>query len=376
MKGTIVKRGENYSIVIYLGKDKLGKKKQKWFSGYKSRKEAEKALPRLIVKIEDGELLEHNNITLEKYLNDWLENREKIDKLSPTTIDGYKNIIINHLVPELGNFKLQNIKAYNLQKYFDIKSQTLSATTLNNHLKLLSSAFIHAVDMDLIEKNPVIKVKIPKQKKIEIKPYDLEQSRELLTKIQENKFLAMPVTLALLLGLRRGECLGLRWSDIDIENKTIKIRQNLEYVSGKYYFKEPKTINSIRDIAIPDILVDYLKEHKKWQNEMKLRSGGYWDNENNLVCTKLKNGDKVKPNYLSDEFRRFLIKNNLPVIRFHDLRHTNATLMLAAGISSKVAQTRLGHSNISITLDLYSHVLKSIDYEASTKINFIFKDVK
>lgn len=382
MKGSIRKRGDKYCIVVYLGKDSFGRKKQRWFSGYNSEKEAQKALPRILVKIQDDELLDNNKITLGTYANDWLKSKIKMDDLSPTTIDGYKNIIANHIIPTIGNLKLQSIKPYNLQKYFDSKFMGdsecpgLSARTLNNHNRILTSIFLDAVDMELISKNPLEKVKLPREKKKEVKPYDLEQSRILLDKVQEQQLLAMPVTLALLLGLRRGECLGLRWSDVDFNNKVVKIRQNLEYVSGNYYFKEPKTLNSIRDIAIPDILVDYLKEHKKWQNEMKLLSGGSWKNINDLVCTKIKDGDKIKPNYISDEFRRFLIKNNLPIIRFHDLRHTNATLMLAAGISSKVAQTRLGHSNISITLDLYSHVLKSVDHEASEKINTIFTKAK
>lgn len=121
MKGSIVKRKDSYSIVIDVGRDAFGKRKQRWFSGFKSKNEAEKQLPRILVKLEDGELIDNNNITLGNFLNDWLKGKIKKDNLSPTAIDGYSNIIFNHIIPTIGKLKLQDIKPYNLQKYFDIK---------------------------------------------------------------------------------------------------------------------------------------------------------------------------------------------------------------------------------------------------------------
>lgn len=372
MKGSITKKNNKYCIVIYLGKDELGKKKYRWFSGYSTKKQAEKDLPKILVKLDNGELIDNNKMLFETYIDKWIKTKIKIDDLSPTTYDGYNNIIYNHLIPTIGKLKLQEIKPYNLQEYFNEKSETLSTTTLKNHYRVLSGAFIHALNMELIEKNPLTKVRLPKQKKHEITPYNIEQSKLLLDLVQNNKRLAVPVSLALLLGLRRGECLGLMWDDIDFENKVIKIRHNLEFVKGKFYLKEPKTINSIRDISAPDVLLKFLKKHLLWQKEMKMQSGGAWQNENNLVCVNPKNGAMIRPSSLSDQFRMFLKNNNLKPLRFHDLRHTNATLMLALDINSRVAQNRLGHSNISITLDLYSHVLKSVDMEAAQKINNLF----
>lgn len=366
-----MRRGEKFSIVVDVGKDALGKRKQRWFSGFNSKKEAEKELPRILIKLQDGELLDNNNITLGVFVKDWIIEKKKRDNLSPTTVDGYENIIDNHIIPTIGNLRLQDIKPYNIQKYFDIKSETLSARTLNNHNRVLTSAFIHAVDMELIEKNPMDKVKPPKEQREETIALTIEESKELLVKIQNNLTLKMPVTLSLLLGLRRGECLALTWDDIDFEKGTVSINKTLEYVKGVYYINPPKTKKSKRTIALPESLVPILKDHKKWQSEMKLRSGGLWKNEKNLVCASKLKGEYIKPTALSDAFRNFLIKNNLPKMRFHDLRHTNATLMLAAGVSAKVAGNRLGHSNISITMDLYSHVLQSIDQDAATKIDII-----
>lgn len=374
MKGSIVKRGDSYSIVIDIGRDAFGKRKQRWFSGFKNKKEAEKQLPRLLIKLEDDELIDNNNITLGNFLDDWLKSKIHKDSLSPTTVDGYRNIIFKHIIPTIGRLKLQDIKPYNLQKYFDIKYGILSARTLSNHKRVLSSALIYALDMDLIEKNPLTKVKLPRQKKEETKILNIQECNLLLQKVENNLTLKMPVMLALLLGLRRGETLGLSWDAVDLENKTISVIQNLEYVNGIYYFREPKTLKSKRMISIPESLVDILREHYRWQCEMKIGSKNTWGTEKNLVCTRKKDGKPITPHSLSDMFNKFLKSNGLPHIRFHDLRHTNASLMLASGVSSKVAGNRLGHSKVSITLDLYSHVLESVDREAAEKIDMIIKN--
>lgn len=372
MRGSIVKRGEKYSIVIYLGKNEFGKPIQKWFSGYSTKKEAERDLPRLLVKIQDGELIDKNKITFKSFVEEWLKNKIKKDDLSPTTIDGYENIVYNHLIPVLGALKIQDIKPYSIQKYVDQKSDTLSPKTLNNHKRVLSSIFIYATDMEVIEKNPMQKVKFPREKSTEVVPYDLNECIQLLDLIQDNITLSMPVTLSMFLGLRRGECLGLRWSDIDFKNNRISINQNLEYVKSVYYFKEPKTKKSKRTLAAPQVLMDYLKERQKWQKEMVLRTGGNWKNEYDLVCTR-KDGQPITPHVLSDMFRVFLQKNGLKKIKFHDLRHTNATLMIGSGVNTRVAMQRLGHSKVSITLGLYSHVLEEMDRDAADRFDDMFK---
>ncbi|MEG0133213.1 MAG: site-specific integrase, partial [Clostridium sp.] len=320
---------------------------------------------------QDGELIDNNNTTLGDYSSTWLKNKKTKDNLSPTTIDGYANIINNHIIPTIGDLKLQEIKAYNLQKYFDIKINKLSPRTLLNHKRVLVAIFISALDMELIEKNPLLKVKLQRDKREETKVLTIEESKLLLDVVQNHFNLKMPVTLALLLGLRRGECLGLTWDNIDYVNKTITINQNLEVVKGELYLKAPKTAKSKRTIAMPESLIPILKKHYKWQREMVLRSGSAWKNEYNLICTRKRDGKPFLPNNISDAFRNFLLKKNLPVIRFHDLRHTNATLMLAAGVSAKVAGNRLGHSSISITLDLYSHVLQTVDQEVAEKLDNI-----
>ena len=197
MKGSIVKRGNKFSIVVDIGRDPLGKRQQRWFSGYNTRKEAEKDLPKILVKIQSGELISKNKITLGDFSKEWLVEKIKKDNLSPVTIAGYENIINNHIVPTIGTFKLQDIKAYNLQKYFDLKAETLATKTLDNHMKLLTSIFLRALDMDLIEKNPLTKVKIGRIKSEEVKIFTIEECKILIDKVQDNLLLKMPVILAL-----------------------------------------------------------------------------------------------------------------------------------------------------------------------------------
>ncbi|BAH05413.1 hypothetical protein CKR_0362 [Clostridium kluyveri NBRC 12016] len=185
-------------------------------------------------------------------------------------MNGYENIIFKHIIPTIGRLKLQDIKPYNLQKYFDIKNEILSSRTLSNHKRVLSSALIYALDMGLIEKNPLTRVKLPRQKKEETKILNIQECNLLLQKVENNLTSKMPVMLALPLGLRRDETLGLSWDAVDLENKTISIIQNLEYVNGKYYFKEPKTLSSRNT----------------------------WGTEKNLVCTRKKDGNPITPHVL------------------------------------------------------------------------------
>ena len=369
MKGSVVKKGKKYYVVIDMGRDALGKRKQKWISGFSSEKEAEKELPRILIQYEDGELLNSNKITLEKLCENWLEYKNKYENLADTTRAGYENIINKHIIPLIGKLKTQEITTFHLQNYIDVKyNEGLKVTTLKNHRRVLRSLFIYSIDMEIINKNPMTKVKLPKGEKNKTAALELDDAKRLLEIVQKNLTLKMPVTLALLLGLRRGECLALTWDKIDFDNKIITIDSNLEYVDKKLIFKDVKTDKSNRKIAISDGVIAILKAHKNWQNEMRLRSGGTWRNDYNLVCTKKTTGKPLVPHSMSSNFKVFLKNNGFPHVRFHDLRHTNASIMLAAEIAPKIASNRLGHSSVGITLDLYSHVLENVDREVSDKI--------
>jgi integrase len=188
---------------------------------------------------------------------------------------------------------------------------------------------------------------------------------------------SVSVSEAISLGLRAGEILGLSWDAVDFENSVITISSTL--VRGKtvnekgetvYNFKEPKSDTSNRSLPAPLGLMDMLKDYRKRQMELRLRSYGKYDNKYNLVFTQL-DGSPMESNSFSRLFKTFLESRGLPHVRFHDLRHTNATIMLASNVSAKVASSRLGHSSIGITMDLYTHVLQNMEVEAAEKLNKI-----
>ena len=160
--------------------------------------------------------------------------------------------------------------------------------------------------------------------------------------------------------------LGLRWGDISFENKQLSVAQNLVYANKQYFFKTPKTESGIRTIDLPSSLLPLLTKHKKQQLEFKLLFGSDYHDNNLIVCNP--NGDPIMPGSFSHKYHRFLEKNGIRICRLHDLRHTNASLMLQYGVSPKVMSARLGHSNIGITMDLYTHVIGNLQEEASNKI--------
>ncbi|MBO8137075.1 MAG: site-specific integrase [Desulfotomaculum sp.] len=178
-----------------------------------------------------------------------------------------------------------------------------------------------------------------------------------------------PVLLAVTTGMRRGEILGLRWQDVDWENKALLIRQTIQYTPEQgIIFKQPKTAGSRRAVKISSTIIEFLKKHKVEQNKIKLLLGpGFYEDNGLVFCQN--NGRPMHPDSVSSWFPKFMEKNGLPKIRFHDLRHTHATLLLKQGIHPKVVSERLGHVGISITMDIYSHLLPGMQEEAANKID-------
>lgn len=378
MKGCIFKRGKKYSVVIELGRDNNGKRIQKWFSGYKTKKEAEKALVTILHQIETNTFINPEKITLAEYLRQWMHDYVE-PNLAPKTIDGYKVNIEGHIIPSIGNIPLQKLQPIHIQQFYRSKLENgrlddkggLSAKSVLYIHRVLRKALSNALKMQLIPRNVADAVELPKAKTYYAKFLNEKELKKLLNTLK-NTDIYIPVLLASCLGLRRGEALGLQWKDIDFENKTISvIRALLPSIGGTPIFHEAKTKTSERTIVISDSIIFELEKHRnKQQRYRKLLGNAYKDYD---LVTCLNNGSPINPASFSHTFARTLKKHNLRHIRFHDLRHSNATLMLKHNISPKVASERLGHSKINITLDLYSHVLKEMQEEAANKIdNAIF----
>lgn len=263
---------------------------------------------------------------------------------------------------------MQKLSPLHIENFYNImlKDIKLSPKTILQYHRILHKALDKAYKMQLIVKNPADLVELPKIKKYTAHVLNVKESKQLLEACKNTR-LEVPINLALILGLRAGEILGLSWDNINFENNTIDIVQNLVKNSAtkSYSLQQPKSESSIRTLTAPTELMSLLKDAQIKQQ--KFKNNDKYNNKYKLVFTKI-DGDPMTSDSFSRMFRDFLKRHDLPLIRFHDLRHTNATIMLVSGTSMKVASSRLGHSSISITADLYTHVLQSLETDASNKI--------
>jgi len=379
LRGTLIKRGTMWSFVVDLGRDNKGKRKQKWYSGFKTKKEAEKKLAEVIYQIETNTFINPDKLTLGEYLKRWVSDYVELN-LAPSTVAGYKVNIEKHIIPSIGNVPIQKLQPAHIQKFYNEKLKNgrldgkggLSAKSVIYIHRNLREALTYAVKQQILIRNVADMVELPKIKKFQAKYLNEDEVQKLL-EVFKGTYCYIPVMLAVGLGLRRGEALGLQWKDIDFDNNTIHINRSLIPTKQGLPFHDPKTEGSKRIIVASETIMSELRKVKENQEQNKeLLEEAY--NELDLV-TCYDDGSPINPVALGHSFARTLKRNKLPHIRFHDLRHTNATLMLKQNVPAKVASERLGHSTIEITLDLYSHVLKEMQEEAASKIEeLLFKN--
>lgn len=372
MRGHIRKRGAGYQIVVELGKDENGKRKQKAIGGFKKQKEAEKALAELIAKIEKGDYYEHKELLLSDYLNQWYNDYAK-HNVSEVTLVFYKDIIDRILIPYIGKIQIAKLKPLQIQSFLSkILEGDISSTTARHYYNVLNIALNQAVKWQIIDVNPCNAVEPPKKEKRKLDvltPFEVEKLLE-YTKTCEFSVMYVPITLAIMAGLRRGEILGLEWSNFDSEKGLLRITNNMVKVGSEVKMTTPKTDKSVRTVALLPSTVELLKQHRIKQIENRLLLGDDYI-KNNFVCT-WPNGKTIRPDYITHTLKKLLKKCDLPDIRFHDLRHTHATLLLLQGVNPKIVSERLGHSKVDITLDTYSHVLPEMQKEAVEKLENLF----
>lgn len=369
MNGHIRKRqnvkGVSWQIVIELGVDNKGKRKRICKTIKGTKKEAQKLMNKMLNDLNTGTYIEPSKINLAKFLRDWLETYVK-PNLSPNTTAGYRVNVENHIIPNLGHIHLQQLQPIQIQKMYEQLATKLSARSIKYIHVNLREALLQALKMRLIERNPADYVTIPKIKKYHAEVYNEQEVIKLLEEARGTN-MEVSISLSVGLGLRRGELLALKWKSIDLEKKLLKVESNLIYIDKKIIFKEPKSESGIRIISIPDGIIEILRKHKIKQKENRLFFGGEYKNMDLVCCNE--DGSPIIPGTFSHRFAKFLNDHKLKKIRFHDLRHTNASLMLKYGVPAKVASSRLGHSTIGITLDLYSHIYSEVENEAANKIN-------
>lgn len=367
--GHLEKRSEkSWAIVIECGKDPLtGKRKRlkKAFRG--NKRDAEKELARLLMEIEQGFYIEPSKLTTSEYLKKWHEDYCK-NKLASSTCENYWIILDKHLIPALGAIPLSKLKPLHIQDYYaKALSKGLSLRSVQYHHAILRKALQQAVKWKLIPYNPADGAESPRPQRKEQNVLPAEKVNEFLERISGDPFYPLIYT-ALWTGMRRGELLGLRWRDVDLKGKSINVVQSLRWVAGECRFEDVKTEKSRRNIPIPDALVTFLKKLRKEQAEIKLRQENYQDY--GLVFCR-PDGAPWCPSTITHHFHDLAKNAGFPDLRFHDLRHTHATLLLKQGVHPKVVQERLGHASITTTMDIYSHVLPTLQKQAIEQLGTV-----
>jgi integrase len=337
-----------------------GKRRRKYFYG-QTAEQVQAAILRARADLAQGLPVVAERQTVEEFLGRWLEDSVK-PSVRPLTYEQYRQHVKLYLAPLLGRHQLaklapQHVRAFIKQKLAD----GLSPRTVQLSLVILRRALGQAVKDGLVGRNVAKLADPPRWKRPEIKPWEPAEAARFLDAIRTER-LEAAYLLALSLGLRRGEVLGLRWPDVDLEGKAVTISQALARVGGKLEFIEPKSRQSRRTVPIHDGLVAALRNHRRRQFEERLAAGSRWHDGGLVFTTRI--GTPLEPRALNEDFERVVMAAGLRRIRLHDLRHSCATFLLAQGVHPRVVMELLGHSQISLTMETYSHVLPDAMREA------------
>jgi len=345
--GTIVKKGKVYYCVYRVGG------KQKWVKGGTTKRMAERKLREILHEIDTGTYREIKEIGFSDFANLWLDSYAK-SKLKASTFRSYQDIIRCHLIPYFENVRLTSISPATIQLYVPKKKEEgLKAKTIINHLVLLKEMFKHAVIWGYLKQNPSIYVERPRVEKEEMETLTREEIKKFLAEVTPQYYCLF--LMAIETGMRRGELLGLQKGDIDWHNNQICVRRAM----WKGRFITPKSKSSIRNVDISDYLAQELRKHllSSPPCEMDL-----------VFCNK--KGRPLDPDSLiKRHFLPALRRAGVKRIRFHDLRHTNVALRIAAGQNIKYIQRQLGHASIQTTLDKYGHLLRETNTQEAKKLH-------
>ena len=362
-EGTITRRKNGGWMAQYYVHTAEGRKRKTIYG--KTRKEVAKKLAMALSDREGGLIFDAEGLKLREYLSRWLEDSVK-DSVRNTTYERYEQIARTHINPMLGDVKLKGLSPAHVRGLYKEKLQTLSPRTVQYIHVTLHKALKQAVNDGLIPRNATEVVKPPQVRREEIRPLTPEQVKMLLDVASEaGDRLEALYALAVHTGLRQGELLGLKWEDVDLESGSLHVKRTLTTARGGPRLAAPKTKGSRRRVSLTEGAVDALRAHLARQLDEIDRAGSLWQ-ENGLVFAS-ETGDPLdRRDLTSRRFKPLLERAKLPAkTRFHDLRHTCATLLLTKNVNPKVVSEMLGHSSISITLDTYSHVLPNMQDSAA-----------
>ncbi len=365
MRGHITKRGDSWSALVDLPPDPVtGKRRRKRLTA-STKREVQVLVAQTIQAAQTG-FTDAGKLTVRDFLSRWLD--ATAPTLKPSTVRRYRDLIRLHVTPVLGNERLAKLAPADVQRlYADRLAAGLSPTSVRHVHGVLHRALGQAVRWGMVVRNVADAVDPPRRSTPEAKTWDAGQVRAFLAATVGDDLEPL-WRLALLAGLRRGELLGLLWRDVDLDRSSLAVRRTLSRgAASRLEPGEPKTAAGRRQVALPASAVDALRRHRLRQVERRLAAGPAWEDHEFVFATEA--GRAIHPNTLASRFRKLTAAAGVPPIRFHDLRHTCATLLLTEGVHPKVVQERLGHADIGMTMNLYSHVTAGMQRDAADRLD-------
>lgn len=358
MRGHVRKRASGtWAFVVDDGQDpETGKRRQRWRSGFRTRKEAEAALRAALGRVDAGHDPLPVEITVRDFVNErWLPHLEAQGKPRPRTAHRYAELLNHHVLSVIGGMSMTKVSPGAVQAALDAMSaKGLAPRTVAQARASISSAFSAAVRWQLVQYNPVRATSTPTPRDPHLVVPTAAQLRE-LARVAEGGRWAIPVLLAATTGARRGELLGITWTDVDLDRARVHIRQALQRVGGELQLVPLKTDRSQRTIPLQGFVVERLRRHRAEQAERRLLLGTAWSwGDVGLVCER-GDGAPADPDALTHAFARFATEVGVPGARLHDCRHGVGQTLAKNGTSAEVTSKFLGHSSVAFTASVYLH---------------------
>ena len=303
------------------------------------------------------------------FLEEWLTIVLPSTKLRPSTIANYALVVRKHLIPGLGHLWLDKLRPEQVQKFLNEKALVLGPRSVQNLRTLLGASLQHAQKWGYVSRNVARLTNPPRLERKEVVPLSQEAARRLLSTARTDRLYAL-YAVALAVGLRKGEVTALRWQDVNFEVGSLRVTGTLKRMTGLGLIRdEPKTSRSRRTVPLPEVCLEALREHHDRQSHEQLAQGDRWHDLDYVFTTST--GAPLDPRNLTRWFTDLCKRAELPPTRFHDLRHTCASLLLAQGVQPRVVMETLGHSGISITMDLYTHVMPEQQRQAADQMQSV-----
>jgi integrase len=340
----------------------------------KTQEEAREKLRAAQHEDKQGTLATGPQQTVKQFMEYWLEEVHKL-AIRVSSYINYRGLLHNHISPVLGHIRLQKLTIQHVESFYaGLTKKGLSARTIQGIHVVLRKALAHAVYLSLVSRNvcDIAKKSLPRQNRYEYHTLTSEQAQQLVAQVQGHRLEAL-IILAITTGMRRGELVALRWLDVHFDESYLQIRRSARRTmkaNGGLLITEPKTAASRRKIVLSSFLIEVLTRHRANQDKERQKADALWTEQGLVFCNR--RGGLINPDDLTKWFKGQIEDAGLQPMRFHDLRHSAATLLLAMGVHVKVVQELLGHSNIVTTLNIYSHVLPSLQQDAMNKLSDLF----